>query len=83
MIKKYQPVSLLPVCGKIFEKIVFNSLVKYVEYNNLLNRNQSGVRPGDSCWHKLLLITHETYKVFDANPSLEVRGVFLELSKAY
>ena len=26
MIKKYQPVSLLPVSGKIFEKIVFNFL---------------------------------------------------------
>ena len=70
------------VCGKIFEKIIFNSLFKYLE-DNLLNGNQSGFCPGDSCVHQLLSITHEIYKVFDANPSLEVIGVFLDLSKAF
>ena len=33
LIKNYRPVSLLPVCGKIFEKIIFNSLFKYLEIN--------------------------------------------------
>ena len=28
-------------------------------------------------------ITHETYNAFDCNPSLEVRGVFLDISKAF
>ena len=83
LIKNYRPVSLLPVCSKIFEKVIFNSLFKYLEDNNLLNGNQSGFRPGDSCVHQLLSITHEIYKAFDANPSLEVRGVFLDLSKAF
>ena len=36
LIKNYRPVSLLPVCSKIFEKIIFNSLFKYLEDNNLL-----------------------------------------------
>ena len=27
--------------------------------------------------------THETYKSFDANPSLEVRGAFLDISKVF
>ena len=81
MIKNYRPVSLLPVCGKIFEKIIFNSLFKYLEDKNLLNGNQSSFHPSDSCVHQLLSITHEIYKVFKANPSLEVRGVFLDLSK--
>ena len=83
LIKNYRPVSLLPVCDKIFEKIIFNPLFKYLEEYNLLNDNQSGFRPGDSCVHQLLSITHEIYKAFDANPSLEVRGVFLDLSKAF
>ena len=39
--------------------------------------------PGDSCVHRLLSITHDIYKAFDANPSLDVRGVFLDLSKAF
>ena len=83
MIKNYRPVSLFPVCVKIFEKIIFNSLLKYLDDNNLLNGNQSGFRPGDSCVHQLLSITHEIYNAFDTNPSLEVRGVFPDLSKAF
>ena len=73
----------MPVCGKIFEKIILNSLFKYLEDNNLLNGNQSGFRTRDSCVHKLLSTTHEIYNVFDPNPSLEVRGVFLGFWKAF
>ena len=83
LIKNYLPVSLLPICSKIFEKVIFNSPFKYLDDNNLLNSNQSGFPPGDSCVHQLLSITHEIYKAFDANPSLDVRGVFLDLSKAF
>ena len=35
------------------------------------------------CVHQLPSVTHEIYKSFDANPSLEVRGVFLDISKAF
>ena len=28
IIKKYRPISLLPICGKRFEKIIFNNLYK-------------------------------------------------------
>ena len=73
----------MPVCGKIFEKIIFNLLFKYLEENNLLNGDQSGFRLGDCCVYQLLSITNEIYKAFDANPSLEVRGVFLDLSKTF
>ena len=38
---------------------------------------------GDSCVHQLFSITHEIYTSFDTNPSLEVRGVFLGISKAF
>ena len=48
LIKNYGP-ALLLVCGKIFEKITFNSFFKYLEDNNLLNGNQSSFYPGDSC----------------------------------
>ena len=68
LMKNYQPVSLLPICSKIFEKVIFNSLFKYLDDDNLLTSNQSGFRLGDSCVHQLLSITHRIYKAFDANP---------------
>ena len=82
MIPNCRAESLLPIWGKVFEKIIFNSLFIYLN-NNFLNSNQSGFRPGDSCVNQLISITHDIYKAFDANPSLEVRGVFLDLSKTF
>ena len=73
--------SPLPICSKTLEKVIFNSFFEYLEDNKLLNSNQSGFRSGGSCEHQLLSITHKIYKLFDANPSLEVRGAFLEISK--
>ena len=52
-------------------------------HNKLLNNCQSGFRPNDSCINQLISITHNIYRAFDANPSLEVRRVFLDLSKAF
>ena len=51
--------------------------------NKFLSENQSGFRSGDSCTSQLIAITHEIYKAFDGNPSLETRGVFLDISKAF
>ena len=49
----------------------------------LLNPNQFGFRRSDSCINQLLAITHEIFEVFDCNPPLEVRSVFLGISKAF
>ena len=34
IINNYRPVSLLPICGKIFERIIFNSLYEYLKKTN-------------------------------------------------
>ena len=83
LIKNYLPVSLLPICSKIFEKVTFNSLCKYLDDNHLLTSNQQGFCSGDYCLHQLLSMTHEICKAYDANPSFDTRGVFLDLSKVF
>ena len=75
--------SLLPVASKIFEKAIYHNLLNYIERENLLSINQSGFRANDSCINQLISITHEIYHAFNCNPSLEVRGIFLDLSKAF
>ena len=83
LVENYLPISLLPIFGKIFEKIIFDRLYNFLLQKELLNPNQSGFRPSDSCVNQLIAITHEIFKAFDCNPSLEVRSVFLDISKAF
>ena len=49
----------------------------------MLSKHQSGFRPGDSCIYQLLAITHDIFLSFDSSSSLETRGVFLDISKAF
>ena len=76
----YRPISLLPICGKIFEKIVFNQLYYYFTNNNLISIHQSGFRPGDSTTNQLIDFVNEIHEAFDDHSSLEVRGVFFRSS---
>ena len=59
VVDNYRPVSLLPIFGKILERLIFNSLFEFLHENNLLNENQSGFRPSDSCEYQLLSIVHD------------------------
>ena len=52
-------------------------------HDKLLNSCQAVFRPNDSCINQLISITHDIYRAFEVNPSLEVRGLFLDLSKAF
>ena len=72
-----------PVSGKIFERTIFNDVFAFLENNNLLTPKQSGFRPNNSCVSHLLSIVHSIYSDFNLNPSLEVRGNFLDISKAF
>jgi len=81
--KNYRPISLLPIFGKILEKLIFDNLYDHFFSNNLISDNQSGFRRGDSTIKQLLSICHEIHEAFDQNPPMDVRGVFLDISKAF
>ena len=83
LVENYRTISLLPIFGRFFEKITFNKIYHFLLEERLLNPNQSGFRPSDSCIDQLLAITHEILEAFDCNPTLEVRSVFLDISKAF
>ena len=68
LVENYRPIPLLPIFGKIFKKIIFNRIYNFLLEEDLLNPNQSGFRPSDSCINQLLAITHEIFEAFDCNP---------------
>ena len=63
--------------------MIYNSLFNYFLNNKLFTPSQSGFLPGDSCIAQLLSIIHEIQTAFDENPTVDVRGVFLDISKAF
>ena len=77
----YRPISLLPLCGKILEKIIFDHVYSFLDNNRLISTMQSGFRPGDSCIYQLISITSDIFKNFEKHD--ETRALFLDISKAF
>ena len=48
LLQNYCPVWLLPICSTIFERIVFNPMLEFLEENSLFCPQQSGFRSSDS-----------------------------------
>ena len=65
MPRNYRPFSSLPICGKIFECLLYNILFEFFIKNSLISSNQSGFKQGDSSIYRLLSIAHEIYQLFD------------------
>ena len=61
-----------------YECLIYDSLFEFFIENEFIFSNQSGFKPDDSCINQLLSITHETF-----DDGYEVRGVFLDISKAF
>ena len=78
---KYRPISLLPICRKIFERLIFNKTLGFFFENDLISQHQSSFNPEDSCINQLLSITHKIYQSFDEG--FDVRSVFLDIFKAF
>ena len=81
LVSNYRPISLLPICSKILEKIIFNNMYRYLVVNDLISKHQSGFRPGDSTTNQLLFLVHTIHLALDEQR--EVRSLFLDISKAW
>ena len=44
LIKNYRPISLLPMLGKISERLIYKDLFNHCHCNNLLTKNKFGKR---------------------------------------
>ena len=80
-IGNYRPISILPCISKIYEKMIFSRLTKYLDKNNLLSDNQYGFRKGHSSYMALLDMHNSVTSSIER--SEYAIGVFLDLSKAF
>ena len=70
-------VSLISICGKILERLMFNDIFNFFIEDIIILSKQAGLKQGDSCINQLISITHEIYESFDLG--LKVRSVFLDI----
>ena len=77
----YRPISLTSHIIKIFERIVRDKLVDYLECNNLLNSFQHGFRHGHSCLSELL--AHYDDLLTNLSQGNDVDVIYLDFAKAF
>ena len=82
IVKNYPPLFLLPICSKIFEKLIFDSIYEFIN-KNIFSATTNQDSELMTCIHQLIAITHIIFSPFHSNCSFEGRGVFFDLSKAF
>ena len=80
-VSNYRPVSLLPLPGKMLEKIVHRGLTNFIENNDLLSNNQSGFRKNYSTTKSIIDLNDIIFE--NMNNSNVTAAVFIDLRKAF
>ena len=80
-VSNYRPVSLLPIPGKILEKIVHNKMTQFFNKNNSLCDKQNGFRPKHSTINSIVDLTNDIFS--DINNGMVTLSVFIDLKKAF
>ncbi|XP_044597348.1 uncharacterized protein LOC123273929 [Cotesia glomerata] len=76
-----RPIANLSHFAKVFERIIANQLVEYLELNNLLDDYQSGFRKFHSTQGALLLLTEEIRRAIDREDLTYL--ILFDFSKAF
>ena len=80
-VQNYRPISLLPLPGKILEKLIHQQLSDYLEGNMLLAGEQHGFRANHSTTHSIEQVTSFISRKMDAR--LPTASVFIDFRKAF
>jgi len=80
-VNNYRPVSLLPICSKILERLIYKQILSYCHDLSILNESQHGFLQGRSCLTNLLCTYDEVTSLVDAGIPCDV--IFLDFSKAF
>ena len=79
--QNYRPVSLTSHILKIFERVLRERIVRFVEENNLLSNDQYGFRPGRSTILQLLVHIDNVIEILEKNKNADV--LYLDFAKAF
>ena len=80
-IKDYQPISVLSVLSKVYERVFLNQLSSFIETQNLYNIDQSGFHKGRST-NTLLLKSRDDIRTAMDRSEVTSSGL-IDYSKAF
>lgn len=78
-IKSYRPITLLPVCGKLAEKLINRRLMTFLDAHECLDPNQFGFRKDRSTVGALAKMVQDVLDV----PDKYAIGIFADISGAF
>jgi ribonuclease HI len=79
--KQYRPITLLPVIGKLMERMIGSRLNYHLEQNQIIPKTQTGFRENGSTEHQLVRLVQEAKEAW-ANQQ-EYVVTFLDVEKAF
>jgi hypothetical protein len=77
----YRPISLLPLCSKLFEKLFLRRILPSVHSNHILPSHQFGFRASHSTVHQLHRVVDFLAVAFERKHY--AAGVFFDVSQAF
>ena len=80
-VNNYRPISILSPINRIFEKILYSRLIKYIDKSNILYKYQFGFRKNHSTEHALIELVDQIKSNMGGNKM--TCGIFIDLSKAF
>ena len=82
-ISNYRPISILSFFSKIFEKIMYNHIVNFMDTHEVLYKYQFGFRSDHSTQQAIITLVNRITKCLDSECNDIVIGIFLDLKKAF
>jgi len=81
LVSNYRPISILSVLSKVFEKLMYDRLISFLDSNDVLTNNQFGFRKHHSTSDAVLQFLNDAYMSLEKNSHFVT--VCLDLSKAF
>ena len=79
----YRHISIIPIFGKIFEKIMYSRLCSFFVCNSVIYDKQFGFRKYHSTGHAINFSINEIINVTQNRNHVHIIGIFIDLSKAF
>ena len=79
LVQNYRPISLLCVCSKVLERLVFNHILEFV--NNKISSHQFGFMLHRSTLQQLLIFVNNILK--SSSTSFQTDVIYLDFKKAF